>query len=87
MNNPLVGDIIGIIGVFLIVLAYVLMQLGRMDPKKVTFSLLNAIGAILILISLIYDWNLASFVMEIIWITLSLYGAYQAWRLNSAKNN
>lgn len=80
MNNPLIGDAIGIVGVFLIVIAYVLMQLNRMDPKKVTFSLLNALGAILILISLLYDWNLASFVMEIIWITLSLYGAYQAWK-------
>ncbi len=86
MNHPLIGDAIGIVGVLLIVIAYVLMQLGRMDPKKITFSLLNAVGAILILISLIYDWNLASFVMEVIWITLSLYGVYQAWRSRRQRN-
>lgn len=87
MNASIFGDAIGIAGVLLIVIAYVMMQLDRMDPKKILFSLLNAIGAIFILISLIYDWNLASFIMEIIWITISLYGVYQAWHLNRKINN
>jgi hypothetical protein len=39
---------------------------------------MNTIGAILILISLYYDWNLASFVMEVIWLSLSLYGVINA---------
>lgn len=83
MNSSIFGDIIGIGGVLLIVIAYVLMQLGRMDPKKVTFSLLNTLGAVFILISLLYDWNLASFIMEIIWISISLYGLYKAVRIDN----
>jgi hypothetical protein len=80
--SPIYGDVIGIIGVFIIVLAYILMQIDKMDPKGFNFSLLNTIGAILILVSLYYDWNLASFVMEVIWLSLSLYGTIKA-KLNS----
>jgi hypothetical protein len=72
-------DFIGIFGVFIIIVAYIMMQIDRMNPKGVAFSLLNTIGAILILISLIYDWNLASFVVEVIWFMLSLYGTIKAY--------
>ncbi|MDD2830038.1 MAG: hypothetical protein PHW18_10730 [Sulfuricurvum sp.] len=78
--NPIFGDIIGIIGVFIIVVAYILMQVDRMNPKGFSFSLLNTLGAIMILISLFYSWNLASFIMEAIWFTLSLYGTLKAYR-------
>lgn len=77
--NPIFADVIGILGVFIIVIAYILMQIDRMDPKGVAFSLLNTIGAVLILFSLINDWNLASFVMEVIWFILSLYGTIKAY--------
>ena len=76
--HPSFGDIIGILGVLIIVIAYILMQIDRMDPKGFLFSFLNTIGAVLILISLYFDWNLASFVMEAIWFTLSLYGTIKA---------
>lgn len=79
------GDAIGIIGVFIIIVAYIMMQIDRMNPKGVAFSLLNTIGAIFILISLIYDWNLASFVMEIIWFALSLYGTIKAYLIYRAR--
>jgi hypothetical protein len=79
-NTPTIGDIIGIIGVLIIVVAYILMQVDRMNPKGFSFSLLNTLGAIMILISLFYSWNLASFVMEAIWFTLSLYGTLKAYR-------
>ncbi|MCX6061601.1 MAG: hypothetical protein NT103_05050 [Campylobacterales bacterium] len=80
LENPIIGDIIGITGVLIIVLAYILMQIDRMDAKGFLFSLLNTIGAIFILISLLYDWNLASFVMEVIWLTLSFYGTIRGYK-------
>ena len=84
----IIGDIVGITGVLIIVVAYILMQIDRMDAKGFLFSLLNTIGAIFILISLLYSWNLASFVMEVIWLSLSLYGTIKGYRNKniSAKN-
>jgi len=38
---------------------------------------MNLVGAILLLISLCYNFNLASFVIELFWITASLIGLYK----------
>lgn len=82
-------DLIGIFGVALIVIAYILLQVEKMDAKDLSFSLLNSIGALMILLSLLYDWNLASFLMELIWLMISLYGVlkYFKSRRSAAKND
>lgn len=81
-------DLIGIFGVILIVIAYILLQVEKMDARDLSFSLLNAIGALLIIVSLMFDWNLASFLMEFIWLMISLYGIlkYFKVRKNAAEN-
>jgi len=73
-------DIIGLIGVGLILLTYGALTLERMDPKGWPYSAGNAIGAVLILISLIFSFNLASFVIEIAWLVISLFGLWKARR-------
>jgi hypothetical protein len=83
---PIFGDIIGITGVFIIIIAYILMQIDRMHPKGFLFSLLNTLGAVFILISLLYDWNLASFIMEVIWLTLSFYGTIRGYKKLKTKD-
>lgn len=67
-------DVVGNIGVSLIVLSYFLLQLGKMDSKNLPYSLTNLTGAILLLISLYFNFNLASVVIELFWIAISLYG-------------
>ncbi len=76
----MIFDFIGMIGVVMILGVYAAVQVERMDVKSVTYSLYNAIGAILILISLLYTFNLASFVIEIAWLGISLFGIVQAFR-------
>jgi hypothetical protein len=75
-------DLIGIFGVALIVIAYVLLQTDRMDAKDLSFSVLNTLGALLIIVSLLFDWNLASFLMEFIWLIISLYGIVKYFKGN-----
>jgi hypothetical protein len=74
-------DLIGILGVFIIIVAYMLLQLEKMDAKDLSFSALNSFGALLIIISLLYDWNLASFIMEFTWMMISLYGIFKYYTL------
>lgn len=69
-----ISDEIGIIGVIFILISYVLLQSGKIDSKSVRYSFINLIGAVLILFSLFYSWNLASVIIEIFWILISLYG-------------
>ncbi|CAA0126221.1 Uncharacterised protein [Halioglobus japonicus] len=73
-------DAIGMLGTVLVVLAYFLLQLDRTDPKGLSYNMLNLAGAILLLFSLCFHFNLASFVIEIFWITASLIGLWKYLR-------
>ena len=53
------------------------MQWHRDYAKTLSFSLLNLIGSLLLAFSLLYNWNLASFVSNAIWGTISAYGVYR----------
>jgi len=71
-------DILGTIGVATIVLTYILLQTERVRSGQLIYSLLNAIGAGLILISLYYSFNLPSVVVESFWLAISIYGLIRA---------
>lgn len=68
-------DLVGATGVLLIVVAYVLLQLDRLSSSAISFSLLNAFGAGLIIVSLLFSFNLSAFLMEGFWFVISLFGA------------
>lgn len=72
------ADVVGLTGVGLVLLAYFLLQVRRIDPGSVTFSFVNFVGAGCIAVSLLCHWNLPSMVIEIAWILLSLLGIYKA---------
>lgn len=67
-------DLIGSIGVGIIILTYVALQLGKIRSEALLYSLFNALGASLILISLIYSFNFAAFIVEFFWVLISIYG-------------
>ena len=67
-------DVLGTIGVVLIVGAYLALQLERIDPKRMSYSLANAVGSILILISLYTEFNWSAALVEIFWLAVSLIG-------------
>jgi len=67
-------DIIGIGGGGVIILAYILLQIERLRSEQFAYSLLNAVGAALILISLYFAFNFPSFVVEFFWLLISLFG-------------
>ncbi|MGH8184764.1 MAG: CBU_0592 family membrane protein [Rhodanobacteraceae bacterium] len=66
--------IVGLIGTLLILLAFFLLQTRRLHGNGVVYQLLNAIGAAAIIVSLFYAFNLASMLLEIAWLLISLYG-------------
>jgi hypothetical protein len=67
-------DILGTLGVAIIIVTYVLLQTERVRSKELKYSLLNAIGALLIIISLCYSFNLPAFIVEFFWLLISLFG-------------
>ncbi len=75
--EDLIYNAFGLIGVGLIILAYLLLQAGKMKADEIAYPTLNLIGAILHIISLIKFWNFASLVIEIFWIAISVYGIWK----------
>jgi hypothetical protein len=73
-----IADWVGIIGVILILIAYWYLSIGRWISDSFKYQFLNFIGAWLILFSLIYHWNLASVVIEIAWVFISIVGMRRA---------
>jgi len=71
-------DILGIGGVAIILMAYLLLQLEKLSVKDWRYSAVNGLGALLILISLFFSFNLASFIIEIAWLLISIFGLFKA---------
>ena len=67
-------DLTGNVGVLLMVVAYLLLQLEKLSGTSVIYLLLNAAGAIMVMISLLVQFNLSAFLMEAFWLLISLYG-------------
>lgn len=76
-----IHDLLGTFGVAVIVVMYFLLQTGRMGADHPAFSIGNAAGAGLMLISLAVAFNLSAVVMEVFWLLLSLYGLARSLRL------
>ena len=73
-------DFIGNLGVFLLLSAYLLLQLKRLSSDHLSYSLLNGLGAIFIGISLLFEFNLSAFVIEVFWLLISIMGIVGYYR-------
>jgi len=69
-------QIIGTIGSLIYVGGFLLVQSGRMDGNSVSYSSSKLIAAICVLASLLTAFNLASFLIQISFIAIALYGIW-----------
>ena len=67
---------IGFLGMIFIVIAYLFLQTNKYSINSLQYQLLNLIGAILLLISLFVHFNLGSFIIEVFWIIITIYGIF-----------
>jgi hypothetical protein len=73
-------DALGAAGAALIVLAYFLNQQRRLASDDWRYPATNLAGALLILVSLGYEPNLPSILIEAFWVAISLYGIARSLR-------
>jgi len=73
----LAGNILGGIGVICFLTAYFLLQKGAISANGIHYLGMNLAGAVLVMLSLLVDWNLSAFVLEAAWAGISLYGIYR----------
>ncbi len=71
-------EIIGLGGVALMLGAYGLLMTGRLSSERALFHLMNLAGAWMVMYSLLHDFNLATFLIEIAWSGVAIYGLWKA---------
>ena len=84
MNYSLL-DFVGTIGVVLMMVAYLLLQLNKLS-NGLAYSVVNAVGASLVIVSLLTNFNLSAFLMEAFWVLISIVGIYRHLRLKSVQS-
>lgn len=77
MTPIVVANAIGLAGAALIVIAYLLLQSGRLESRSLSYSIVNGLGACGIIYSLFFEFNLSAFVIESFWLAISLYGVFR----------
>lgn len=70
----LASDIAGLAGALLILAAYAGVQLKRLDPHRAGALFMNLSGAGLVMVSLLWKFNLAAFLLEAAWAVVALGG-------------
>ncbi|WP_299662299.1 hypothetical protein [uncultured Ruegeria sp.] len=78
-------DAIGSFGALIVVAAYFATQMRMMNSDDLAFPIVNLIGSVLIVFSLIQNFNLASMLIEGFWIIISVIGIIQYFRLRRVR--
>ena len=78
-------DLIGVLGVVAYLASYFLLQIERLRFDDYHYLFLNVLAAILIIISLLSEFNLSAFLIEVVWVVISVYGLVRRWQ-NDARS-
>lgn len=84
LSNLTIVDAVGSVGALIVVAAYFATQMRMMNSEDLAFPVVNLLGSVLIVYSLIHNFNLASMLIEGFWIIISLIGIIQHFRLRRA---
>jgi hypothetical protein len=77
-----ISDIIGNLGVFIIIITYLLLQMNKINSDNIKYSLMNLVGASLVIISLVENFNMSAFLVEAFWVGISLFGLIKYFQKN-----
>jgi hypothetical protein len=72
-------DLVGMAGVVCILAMYLAVQTGRARGGGLGYSLANLAGALMILYSLLFEFNLSAVIIETCWVLISVVGLVRWW--------
>jgi paired small multidrug resistance pump len=75
-------DWAGYIGVLLVLLAYLLLQAHKLHGNGLVYQLMNVLGAIGVMLSLVFGvFNASAFFMQLAWLLIGVYGIVRGMRV------
>jgi len=74
---------VGLVGMTLVLLAHFLLQIRKLHGTGTTYQLLNALGGLGVLVSLVANKvNLVAILLAVVWVLISIYGIVFGFRRN-----
>ncbi|WP_374247516.1 hypothetical protein [Thermomonas sp.] len=74
-------DWVGIAGTLAVLVAFFLLQAGKLSGTGIVYQLLNLFGSGGVLVSLLGKFNVSVFVLEAVWMAISAYGIVRTLRM------
>ncbi len=78
-------EVVGVAGFVVYIFSFKLVQAEKLDGNGVAYALMNVVAASFVLVSLASAFNLASFLIQISFISIGLYGVVKKLRKNAKK--
>lgn len=86
MSNIPWHDWVGYIGFVLVLLAFLLLQAQKLRGTGLSYQLMNILGALSIMLSLIFgSFNAPAFMMQVAWVAIGVFGMIRSTRLRREK--
>ena len=79
-------DFVGNVGVIVLIITYLMLQLNKLSSDGLAYSVLNALGAGLIVVSLLFNFNFSALIVEVFWVLISFLGILRYFRLKSLRS-
>ena len=73
-------DWVGVAGTLMVLGAFFGLQSARLAGNGIVYQLLNLLGAAGVLVSLLGEFNLSVFLLEVAWVAVSGYGMARSLR-------
>ena len=77
-------DWVGIAGTLAVLVAFFLLQAGKLSGTGIVYQLLNLFGSGGVLVSLLGKFNVSVFVLEATWMAISAYGIVRTFKARGA---
>ncbi|MCP4045892.1 MAG: hypothetical protein GY732_07895 [Gammaproteobacteria bacterium] len=71
-------------GAAVIILSYLALQPECVDSRRILYSTLNGVGALLVILSLMFEFSPSAFIIEALWILISVLGIIRRLKVNKA---
>lgn len=83
---PLVIEIIGWAAAVLILGAYILLSLGRLEARSYIYQGMNVLGAAGFIVNSGYNGAIPSAVLNVVWAGIGLFTLAMVWRSRKARS-
>jgi len=78
------ADVVGLFGVIAYLGAYGLMQMRVLTLEDGRYALLNVVGGLALIYSLCWNFNLWSFISQVMWLVFTVIGYLRSKRQQAA---